>query len=66
MKSRREERRTTFIRPITKAVINATRGEILTAGARVALIRFAMRVDTATERGKGRLKVRLMRVERTD
>ena len=66
MKSRREERRITFMMPTAKEAMKATQAEVFAAGASVAPIRFAIRVEAAMEIGKGMLKVRVVRVERTD
>ena len=56
----------TLMIPTANAATKATRPEILAAGASVAPMRFAIRVDAAMERGNGKLKVRLIKVERTD
>lgn len=50
---RRLERRMTLRRPTAVAARPATRALVLAAGARVAPMRLAMRVEAAMEMGKG-------------
>ena len=53
---RRLESRRTLSRPTAVAAKEATRALVLAAGARVAPMRLAMRVEAAMEIGKGILK----------
>ncbi len=54
------------MQPTAALATKATFADVRAAGARVAPIRFAIRVDAAIEIGKGILKVKEMRVERID